>query len=121
MMGDKTRGLYGKFHVERTDGQGGPGKKHNGCDYFVPDLTHDQHALPAIRSYAESCRPDYPLLASDLDAILARPAAHSNADRCPECGAYERTDKVIEEVDIGVGNLQRICHSSWHNEKPDAR
>jgi len=69
-MGDKTRGLYGKFRIERTDGKSAPGEKHDGCEYFVLDLTHDPHAIPALKAYADSCRAEYPLLAADLDAWL---------------------------------------------------
>lgn len=65
-MGDKTRGLYGKFHVERTDGKSAPGEKHDGCEYFVLDLTHDPHAIPALAAYCISCDPEYPLLGRDL-------------------------------------------------------
>lgn len=65
-MGDKTRGLYHKFDVRRTDGQSEPGQKHHGCDYFVLDLTHDPHARTALMAYAWSCIGDYPDLASDL-------------------------------------------------------
>ncbi len=71
-MGDKNRGLYGKFHIERTDGKSAPGEKHHGCDYFVLDLTHDPHAIPALRAYADACEADYPLLARDLRAKLDR-------------------------------------------------
>jgi len=72
-MGDKSRGLYGKFHIERTDGKSAPGEKHNGCDYFVLDLTCDPHAAPALRAYADSCEADYPQLAADLRAKLGPP------------------------------------------------
>lgn len=65
-MGDPNRGLYGKFHVARTDGQSDAGHKHFGCDYFVLDLTHDPNALPALIAYEQSCREKYPLLADDL-------------------------------------------------------
>lgn len=68
---DKTKiGLYNKFTVTRTDGASEPGGKHDGCDYFVLDLTHDPHAIPALKAYADSCRAIYPLLAADLDAKL---------------------------------------------------
>ena len=74
-MGDKTRGLYGKFNVRRNDGTDAPGGKHDGCDYFVLDLTHDPFALPAIRAYVMACRKEYPLLARDLaDKYLSRSA-----------------------------------------------
>lgn len=62
----KDRGLYGKFYIDRVDGQSAPGQKHDGCDYFVLDLTHDPFALPAIIAYAEACREEYPALSRDL-------------------------------------------------------
>ena len=65
-MGDKTRGLYRKFSVERTDGTSMPGAKHFGCEYFVLDLNHDKHAAAALEAYASSCWEEYPLLADDL-------------------------------------------------------
>ena len=66
-MGDRNRGLYGKFEVRRVDGSDGPGGKHGGCDYFVLDITHDPHALPALRAYAASCgRAGYEMLARDI-------------------------------------------------------
>ena len=65
-MDDKRRGLYNKFDVERTDGGSEPGEKHQGCEYFVLDLDHDRHALPAIQAYADSCKAEYPKLAVDI-------------------------------------------------------
>jgi hypothetical protein len=70
-MGDRTRGLYGKFFVERTDGTSAPGEKHSGCEYFVLDLHHDKHAIAALRAYLLSCRKEYPALADDLTDKLA--------------------------------------------------
>ncbi|KKM87223.1 hypothetical protein LCGC14_1271110 [marine sediment metagenome] len=67
MSDNKKRGLYAKYRpVERTDGRSAPGEKHHGCEYFVLDLTHDPHALPAIQAYANSCGADYPQLAVDI-------------------------------------------------------
>lgn len=75
-MGDRTRGLYEKFMVERRDGSSDPGGKHEDCEYYVLDLTHDKYAVPALRAYAEHCNEEYPLLAADLfgkaDEIAAR-------------------------------------------------
>ena len=65
-MGDKTRGLYTKFRIERVDGSSEPGGKHDGCYYFVLDTHHDPYAKAAIEAYAESCRDEYPLLAQDI-------------------------------------------------------
>ncbi len=59
-------GLYEKFEVTRTDGRSAPGEKHDGCEYFVLDLDHDPHALPALKAYEDSCRADYPALADDI-------------------------------------------------------
>lgn len=67
-MGDKNRGLYHKFNVERTDGSSAPGGKHHECDYFLLDLSHDKYAVPALRAYAEHCEHEYPQLAIDLFA-----------------------------------------------------
>ena len=80
-MGDKTKGLYEKFRVERTDGTSAPGKKHDGCQAFVLDVTHDPHALPALAAYAASCRAEYPLLAADIDAMIVRAAAMQRGDK----------------------------------------
>jgi hypothetical protein len=76
-MNKHERGLYRKFDVHRTDGTDAPGQKHDGCNYFVLDVTHDQHALPALRAYAESCKTDYPALSADV-ADLAGPALSSS-------------------------------------------
>lgn len=67
-MGDRTRGLYDKFWVQRTDGKSERGKKHFRCEYFVLDLDHDKYAIPALRAYAEHCQAEYPQLAADLFA-----------------------------------------------------
>ena len=68
-MGDKTRGLYNKFLVQRTDGKDKKGK-HVSCEYFVLDLTHDVHALSALKAYRDSCQEEYPLLADDLTLMI---------------------------------------------------
>jgi hypothetical protein len=68
-MGDRTRGIYNKFHVTRTDGKSEPGEKHHGCTYFVLDIDHDPHAIPALEAYANSCASEYPLLALDVRAL----------------------------------------------------
>jgi hypothetical protein len=65
-MGDENRGLYEKFKVTRTDGSSEPGGKHEGCRYFVLDLTHDEFAASALRAYGMACRRDYPALSADL-------------------------------------------------------
>ena len=64
--------IYDKFIVERTDGQSGPGRKHDGCRYFVLDLTHDSAAsAAALACYAEAIEATYPTLAADLRALVA--------------------------------------------------
>lgn len=64
----KDRGIYGRFKIERTDGQSARGRKHEVCSYFVLDLTHDPHAIPAVMAYAESCEANFPKLAAHLRA-----------------------------------------------------
>jgi hypothetical protein len=71
LMGDKKKGIYCKFNVTRCDGRSDPGEKHDGCDYFVLDLVHDKHAIPAIEAYAKSCKADgYEQLSKDLELTL---------------------------------------------------
>lgn len=65
-MNDKSKGLYDKYTVYRNDGGSAVGAKHQHCEYFVLDLTHDKHARLALFAYADSCRKEYPLLAEDL-------------------------------------------------------
>lgn len=59
-------GLYGKFHIERTDGRSALGEKHEHCNYFVLDITHDKYAKDALLAYAKACEGEYPFLADDL-------------------------------------------------------
>ena len=68
MAKDANRGLYRKFRVERTDGKSAPGEKHHGCEYFVLDMDHDDHAKAAIKGYVHSLEAsnEYPGLAADL-------------------------------------------------------
>ena len=69
-MGQKDRGLYGKFKVKRTDGKSDPGEKHENCQYFVIDIDHDEFAAPALLEYARKCQDDYPVLSGDLVKIF---------------------------------------------------
>ena len=79
------QGLYEKFTVQRTDGSSQPSGKHAGCNYFVLDMTHDQHALPALAAYAESCADDYPQLAAELkQAVAARTLKNNMFVTVPE-------------------------------------
>jgi hypothetical protein len=41
-----------RYRVERADGRDGPGHKHQGCEYFVLDLTHDPVGRAAALTYA---------------------------------------------------------------------
>jgi hypothetical protein len=70
-MPDKTRGLYNKFRIERTDGASAEGRKHYGCAYFVLDLDHDPLAMPALAAYAREARKaGYEALAKDLERVV---------------------------------------------------
>ena len=78
MATDKDRGLYEKFRVLRVDGRSAIGERHENCEYFVLDLTHDRHALAAIQAYADSCGGEYPQLAVD---VLRRAGELAEAQR----------------------------------------
>lgn len=78
-MGDRTRGLYGKFFVERTDGKSELGEKHHGCEYYVLDLDHDKYAVPALARLREALR-------SRVSAARRRPVQEGRRD-CHEAAA----------------------------------
>ena len=112
-MGDKTRGIYGKFRVERVDGKSAAGQKHESCEYFVLDLTHDPHAYAAIVAYADSCRVEYPLLAEDLKEMAFRSMPLTASDKKE---LNRRLNKAIESRIGGElteeerSELRRISH-----------
>lgn len=62
-MSDTERGLYRKYSVVRIDGKA----KHDNCEYFVLDMTHDPLAVPALCAYADAASAaGYYKLARDL-------------------------------------------------------
>lgn len=71
-MDKRNTGLFNKFTVTRTDGKSAPGEKHDGCEYFVLDVTHDKHAHQALLAYAASCDGEYPLLAKDVRLLAQK-------------------------------------------------
>jgi hypothetical protein len=78
----RSAGLFTKFEVTRVDGRDRIGCKHDGCRYFVLDLTHDPFAQAAVRAYADVCRKEYPQLAADLgDWLLDKHIEREEARR----------------------------------------
>ena len=66
---DKTRGLVEKYQVEEVDDP--RDLQAHKLKFFVLDLIHDPHAIPALRAYADSCEADgYSELAADLRLII---------------------------------------------------
>jgi hypothetical protein len=65
-MAIDKRPLYRKFHITRDD----PAGKHVNCFYFVLDVDHDKHAIPALTAYAKGCAEERPELSRDLEAII---------------------------------------------------
>jgi len=62
----EQQGVFRKFNVQRTDGSDQPGGKHHGCEYFVLDVAHDQHAKQALEAYAVACATTHPQLSADM-------------------------------------------------------
>lgn len=84
---EHEQGLYSKFDVRRVDGSSEPGGKHHDCEYFVLDMTHNQHARAALRAYADACASTHPELSADLIARYAlapieQPAAAPIPEDC---------------------------------------
>lgn len=94
-MDSKTRGIYRKYSVTRTDGQSWQGQKHDGCEYFVLDVTHDKFAEPALRAYAEACKVEYPRLAADITYMLDNAEARGFAWTSGETRAADPTPESL--------------------------
>lgn len=62
----EQQGVFKKFEVLRMDGSHLPGRKHEGCNYFVLDLTCDPHAKAAMLAYAEACKETHPVLSAEI-------------------------------------------------------
>ena len=65
-MNKNNQGIMRRYRVYRLDGSSRKGEKHHNCKYFVLDLDHDRHAIPALLAYADSCEKEFPALAFDL-------------------------------------------------------
>lgn len=75
MTDQKTNGLYQKYTVERL---ADPRGRHDECEYFVLDLTHDPLARHAAEQYAYlASKHGYKTLATELLAKVE--AARENA------------------------------------------
>lgn len=79
--------IYRKFNVTRTDGGDKPGEKHDGCFYWVLDVTDDPYARPALLAYAEACRETHPSLADDIHKLLDSADAYDH--EWGKCGCRE--------------------------------
>lgn len=80
----EEQGLFRKFEVRRVDGSDGPGGKHEGCEYFVLDMDHDQHAPAALIAYAHACKDTHPQLSAELMEQFGKPAEPSEKVRRAE-------------------------------------
>lgn len=82
-MGDKTKGWIRKYIVRRSDDTDQPGGKHDGCDLFVMDLTHDPLAIIPMLEYAYNANiAGYKPLAREIvQKVTASPKC--NIERIP--------------------------------------
>ncbi len=107
---DANRGLYEKFTVSRNDGRSDPGEKHHGCTYYVLDLNHDPHAIPALKAYAESCRTDFPALAKDIDTIVSQRGGGTFPNAAATAKAIISIDNCLSEAD----SPSERSEGDWH-------
>lgn len=80
MQGDKQRGIYGKYYVQRVDENGQPKAGHENRQYYVLDIFNDPFAVDALQAYANACHDEYPALANDL-RMLALEARTARLDK----------------------------------------
>lgn len=101
---EHEQGLYRKFDVRRVDGSSEPGGKHHDCEYFVLDMTHDQHARAALRAYADACASTHPELSADLIARYAlAPIEQPAAAPIPKLHCQNSGDVCL------AGNRDGVC------------
>lgn len=111
----EQQGMFSKFEVYRTDrSDAGPGCKHYGCDYFVLDTTHDQHAKAALTAYADAVESTHPELAADmrarysLAALATQPGSVGEWKRVPVEPTPEMLLRVYKQTGIARAELAEI-------------
>ena len=72
----KKPGLYRKYSVRRLKDKT---RKHEYCEYFVLDWSHDKFAPVAALAYASACESEFPELAADLRIRASRAALTASA------------------------------------------
>jgi hypothetical protein len=99
-LDEHTHGVYGKFHVARTDGSSRPGGKHEHCEYFVLDWKHDKFAVPAATAYAIACESEFPELARDLRRKVGQyaPAEPLAVPKSDLLKADWRRPEIVREI-----------------------
>jgi hypothetical protein len=113
---DKGVGIYRKYRVERLND---PDGKHEDCNYFVLDWTHDKFTRPAMSAYAQECEVEYPELAADIRAHLksyfgSKPVA-TDKDVCSACGKVGKIfGEVIDNKDPSITHpICGHCCAMW--------
>lgn len=112
---DTEQGLFQKFIVTRTDGSSGPGGKHEHCEYFVLDIDHDQHAMPALEAYARTCAATHPELAVDLQQRYGLPV---DATMPPTAEQVLRRRAHAIGIARDIADAFNREHSDWANSGP---
>lgn len=104
----EAQGLFRKFDVRRVDGSDAPGAKHDGCRYFVLDVDHDPHSVPALVAYAAAVEATHPQLAKDLRSewqipkpVLPEPK-HMTAADCIDWSKPDQIHYVPGHLPAGV-------------------
>lgn len=78
-----SEGLINKYCVTREDGRDVEGEKHDECQYFVLDLTHDPVARDCAVRYSRHIRRDDPELAQELYDLVLGIIKEIAADEAP--------------------------------------
>ena len=108
---NESQGLFRKFEIRRVDGSDAPGGKHFGCEYFVLDTDHDQHAKAALQAYAASCELTHPQLSKDLKERYGR--GFEMAPRPTEFGS--RTLKLAVRFQNALCESEELAESLFED------
>ena len=116
-----SQGYYHKYDVKRVDEGGNEDIVHEACDFFVLDLTHDVHAVKALRQYRDAMVGVNMDLARDLTDILGRYCnCIPGAQPSPDCPIHEAEPEWISldpepvpEDDPRVRNACLVADGAW--------
>lgn len=87
-----------RYRVEKRDD---PDGKHDACEFFVLDLTHDPHAVFALRAYAAAIQQTNPEFAAEIKRRWPSSGVSSRVPLAPDFRSERRSYEVAYDGRAG--------------------